>query len=117
MNKTLVAQFVASVNVSELPTSAFNLNELDDNEIGEILEQSLRCEHNSQIIYVIPGFKNGKYKLDCYIINDKKLMRADYTPSWEELSDILEAQKWNGDWVRKSRVEKIMKYIDWNNDI
>ena len=115
MNKKLIAQFIASVNVSELPTSAFDLNELDENEVREIVEQSIIHEHNKQTIYIIPGFKEGKYVLNCYIMDNDSLTASDYIPTWEEMSDILEEKKWKGDWVRESRVEKAMKYIDWND--
>ena len=115
MNKKLIAQFIASVNVSELPTSAFNLNELEEHEIREIIEQSIAYEHNGQIVYIIPNIKYGKYVLDSYIMENGELTVSNYIPSWKELSAILEEQKWNGDWVRESRVEKAMRYIDWSN--
>ena len=114
MNKKLIAQFIASVNVSELPTSAFKSNELGEHEIREVIEQSVAYKYNGKTIYIIPNIKYGKYVLDGYIMENGELKPSNYIPSWKELSDILEEQKWNGDWVRISRIEKAMKYIDWN---
>ena len=115
MNKNLIAQFIASVNVNELPTSAFRLNELDEFEIREVVEQSIAFKHDEHTIYAIPGLKNGKYVIDCYVMKEDMLLKSDYTLSWKKLSDILEEKAWNGNWVRPSRVEKVMKYIDWSN--
>ena len=48
-------------------------------------------------------------------MENNRLVAVNYVPSWQELSDTLEEQEWNGNWVRESNVEKVMKYIDWNN--
>ena len=117
VNKKLVAQFIASVDISTLPTADLALDELDEFEINEIIEQSVTFEYVNQNIYVIPSFNfnEGKYSLDCYKMENNRLVAVNYIPSWQELSDTLEKQEWNGDWVSDSDVEKVMKYIDWNN--
>lgn len=113
MNKKLVAQFMASVNVGELPTVGFALEDLDCFEIDEILDQSVEFEHNGQKMFIIPSFvRKGVWTVDCYVFNDKgKLLKSSYSPTLEELSDILEKSDWNGNWVSKSDIEKAMKYI------
>ena len=113
MNKKLVAQFMASVNTAELPNVGFDLADLDSFEIDEILDQSVEFEHDGQAMFVIPGFvRKGVWTINCYVLNNKgKLIKSRYTPSFEELSDILEKSNWNGDWVSKRDVEEAMKYL------
>ena len=113
MNKKLVAQFMASVNASELPSVGFNLSDLDSFEIDEILDQSVEFEHDAQKMFIIPSFvRKGTWTVNCYVLNDKgKLLKSHYNPSLEELSDILEKSNWNGNWVSKRDVEEAMKYL------
>lgn len=113
MNKKLVAQFMASVEVRTLPTSDFALNELDPFEIDEILDQSVEFQHDGVTMYVIPSFvMNNVWTVSCYVLTDKGyLINSSYTPTLEELSDILEKSGWFGDWISKRDVEQAMKYI------
>ena len=113
MNKKLVAQFMASVDLYTLPTNSFDLADLDSFEIDEIIEQSVEFEHDGQKMFVIPSFvRKGTWTVNCYVLNDKgKLIKSHYTPSLEELSDILEKSNWNGNWISKRDVEEAMKYL------
>ena len=113
MNKKLVAQFLASVDSYTLPTNDYELDELDEFEVQEIIEQSVKFEHNGNTLYVIPGvtFVNGVQTIDCYELRGYKLIESDYVPTYSELSDILEEQGWTGDWVDSNDVTEAMKHI------
>ena len=113
MNRKLVAQFLASVDPYTLPTNDLELSELDEWEIQEIIDQSVKFEHAGHTLYVLPSasFRGGVQTLDCYKLNNGKLLKSDYTPTYFELSDILEKQGWNGDWVPIENVKEAMKYI------
>ena len=117
MNKKLVAQFLASVDSYTLPTNDYELDELDEFEVQEIIEQSVKFEHNGKTLYVIPGvtFVNGVQTIDCYELRGYKLIESDYVPTYSELSDILEEQGWTGDWVDRERLEEVTKIMTGGN--
>ena len=113
MNKKLVAQFLASVDPYTLPTNSFDLSELDEFEVEELLSQAVEFDHNGRVMYVIPGvtYDGDIQNLECYVFDDGELMYSDYTPTYAELSDILEHQEWYGDWVNSEDVQEAMKRI------
>lgn len=113
MNKKLIAQFLASVDPYTLPTNDIKLDDLDEWELQEIIEQSVEFEYEGNTLYVIPGtsFIEGVQTLDCYKLKNGKLMKSHYIPTYSELSDILEKQGWNGDWVLPNDVKEAMKRI------
>lgn len=123
INKKLIAQFVASatdcgISIDTIDLDAFESNELNDEYYNILIEaKSLAFESDNMKMYAIPGFnrKRSKYELYCYRYENNGSILGGSVLTWQELSDTLEKQEWNGDWVSDSDVEKVMKYIDWNN--
>lgn len=110
MNKKLVAQFMASVEVLALPSVVLDLDEMDELEMDEMIEQAVEFDFYGKTMYILPSPRhvNGIQQVDCYVLKGRRLDVSPYQPTLEEVSDILERQRWNGNWVDPKRVAKAM---------
>ena len=122
--KIRITKFIASIDLFNHFTTWCSLDEgVDFSDLIELESESLVIKHNGKILYVVPCRiwkdendaynKNFVYGVKAYYHNqyNHSLPISEYTPTWKEIADALEEQKYPCGWVTDDEVEEVIRHL------
>ena len=122
--KIRITKFIASIDLYGHFTNCCDLDDgVDFSDLIELESDSLVMEHDGKTLYVVPcciwkdenDDDNGNFvygvKAYYYDQYNYSLPVSEYTPTWKEIADALEEQKYPCGWVTDDEVEKVIRHL------